>query len=231
MSRASLIAVSLSLALAASLPAYASDGVPGSRRAAVEQWGQEGLQRVDVAGIDAAFVRPGASLAGYNKVMLAPLQVSFRRDWGKATTSSLNSRVSPRDTQRIREELATIVQEEVARELAAGGYAVVTERGEDVLEVRAEITNLYIQAPERTTTDVTRVYAFSAGEMSIVADLRDSLSGETAMRAYDHAEADETPVVHWVTQSENRSEARAAAKAWAQSLRQVLDQARTVKGG
>lgn len=231
MSRTTLPALSLLLALAAAMPVHASDTAPSSRRAAIEQWGEEGLQRVQVKGIDAAFVRPGASLAGYDKVMLAPLQVSFRRDWGQPSSSSLNSRVSPRDTQRIREELAAIVQEEVARELAAGGYKIVTEPGEDVLEVRAEVTNLYIQAPERTTTDMTRVYALSAGEMSLVADLRDSLSGETALRAYDHAEAAETINMHWITQSENRSEARAAAKAWARSLRQVLDQARTVRGG
>lgn len=231
MSRASLPTLSLMLALAASLPAHASDETPGSRRAAVEQWGEEGLQRTNVEGIDAAFVRPGASLAGYTKVLLAPLQVSFRRDWGKPTSSSLQGRVSQRDTQRIREELATIVQDEVARELVAGGYPVVTEPGEDVLEVRAEVTNLYVQAPDRTTTGSSRVYAVSAGEMSLVADLRDSLSGETAMRAYDHAEASETMSLHWISQSENRSEARAAAKAWARSLRQVLDRARGVKGG
>lgn len=225
--------LSLMLALAVALPVHAAepDAAPSSRRAAIEQWGQEGLERVDVRGLDAAFVRPGASLAGYDKILLAPMQVSFRRDWGKHSPATVHSRVSPEDTQRIREELAAIVQEEVARELAAGGYTLVTTRGEDVLEVRAEVTNLYIQAPDRTTSSPTRVYALSAGEMSLVAELRDSLSGETAMRAYDHAQARESVNMHWITQSENRSEARAAAAAWARSLREVLEQARTVKGG
>lgn len=230
MSMKNLPALSLMIALACAMPVLAADATPTSRRAAVDQWGQEGLQRIDVKGLDAAFVRPGSTLAGYEKVLLAPLQVSFRRDWGKPSLGSPSLRVSPRDTQRIREELAAIVQEEVARELAAGGYTLVTERGEDVLEFRAEVINLYINAPDYTTTQGTRVYALSAGEMTLVGDLRDSLSGETAMRVYDHAEARETISLRWITRSENRSEARAAAAAWARSLRQLLDQARTVKG-
>jgi hypothetical protein len=223
-----LIPATLALALSAALPLNAADGTPTSRRDAANQWGQEGMQRVEVTGLDTAFVRPGANLAGYTRVKLAPVDVSFRRDWGQPSSPSLSTRVSPRDTQRIREELAALIQEELASELTAGGYTVVTEPGEDVLELRAQVINLYIQAPDLTTTASSRVYALSAGEMSLVADLRDSLTGETAMRVYDHAEAQETVHMRWITRSENRSEARAAAKGWARSLRQLLDQAKTV---
>lgn len=200
---------------------------PGSSRSAAEQWSDEGLTSVEIKGVDTAYVRPDASLKGYGKVMLAPMDVAFRRDWGRSSGLSRTARVDPRDAQRIREDLAALVREEVVRELEAGGYVVVDKPGEDVLEVRAQIVNLYVQAPDlRTATGTTRVYAVSAGEMSLVAELRDSLTGDVAMRVYDRAKARETAHLHWVSRTENRAEARRAAAGWASVLRQLLDQAR-----
>lgn len=220
------LAAGVLLALACQPLSALADDVPGSRKEATALWGQEGMEPVEVKGLDAAYARPGASLSAYTRILLPPVDVSFRRDWGRSTSASANSAVRPEDAEKIRAELATLVHEELAGALTAAGYAVVASPGEDVLEVRAQITNLYVTAPERTTAGRTRTYAVSAGEMTLVAELRDSVSGETAMRLYDHAEAREWSQLHWVTSSENRAEARRAAAAWAASLQRILDQAR-----
>jgi hypothetical protein len=45
--------------------------------AAPVEW--DGLQRVQIKGLDAVYVKPGISLAGYTKIMVDPLQVSFSK--------------------------------------------------------------------------------------------------------------------------------------------------------
>ena len=40
-------------------------------------WTRDGLEPITVKGIDAAFARPGASLAQYDKVLLRPVEVAF----------------------------------------------------------------------------------------------------------------------------------------------------------
>ena len=43
-----------------------------------EEW--DGLKLVKVKGIDAAYVRPGADISGYTKVIIDPIQVAFAKD-------------------------------------------------------------------------------------------------------------------------------------------------------
>jgi hypothetical protein len=75
----------------------------------------------------------------------------------------------------------------------------------------------------RNSTHVS-TYAVSAGEMSLVADLRDSASGDVLVRVFDHASANESTWPHQITDVENVAEARAAA--WARALRSELDLAK-----
>lgn len=212
-------------ALAAPSDALAQSKTPTSKRAAATAWTEDGLERTRIKGVDVAFVRPGLSLAPYRKVLLRPIDVGFRRDWGRPTAGT-RLRVRPADAQRIRDKLAALMLEETARELAAGGYQVVAEPADDVLEIKGSIIDLYLAAPDVPGAEATRVYSVSAGEMTLVADLRDSVSGDTVMRVYDHAEATDTGRIHRISQVENNAEARRAAKAWARILRGQLDAAR-----
>lgn len=205
----------------------ATPTAPTSKRAAAAAWTEDGLQKTAIKGIDVAFARPGASLAPYGKVLLRPIDVSFRRDWGRSATGT-RIRVRDRDAQRIRDKLAALVREETARELAKGGYTVVDHAGDDVLEIRGSISNLYLVAPDVVGAEAVRVYSVSAGEMTLVADLRDSVSGDTVLRVYDHAEATDTGRIRRITRAENELEARRAARAWAGILRRQLDAARGV---
>lgn len=225
-----MLALSLSVAAAtawAQATPAAKTTAPTSKKAAAAAWTEDGLQKASIKGIDVAFVRPGASLAPYRKVLLRPIDVSFRRDWGRTTTGT-GVRVRPQDAQRIRDRLEALIREETVRELASGGYTVVEQAGDDVLEIEAAIQNLYLVAPDALGAEATRVYSVSAGEMTLVADLRDSISGDTVMRVYDHAEATDNGRIHRITYTENAIEARRIAKAWAGILRKQLDAARGV---
>ena len=42
---------------------------------------EDGLELTKVKGVDLMYRRPGATLTGYNKVMVDPVQVAFSKSW------------------------------------------------------------------------------------------------------------------------------------------------------
>lgn len=190
---------------------------------------KEGLQEIRINGLDSVHARPDASLSGYTKVLLKPVTVAFRRDWGRGTNGS--NRVSSGDAQRIKERLAALVHEEMVAELAKGGFEVVDSAADDVLEVGIAIENLYITAPDVMSAGRSRTYALSVGEMSLAAELRDSTSGDLIARIHDQAAGREYMNLRMITRVDNVAEARSAAAGWARALRNQLELARKIGAG
>jgi hypothetical protein len=217
-----LLAVSVG---AASAQEAAAPATPKSRGQAADSWTADGLQKVEVKGIDVAFARPGASLAGYDKVLLLPPSVAFRRDWGRSSRS-VTGRVQPDDAQRIKDRLAELITQELTAEFTAGGYVMAAQPADDVLEVEVRIIDLNIVAPDVPTMGRKEVYAVSPGEMTLIADLRDSASGESIMRVYDHEDGDASSRMRRITRMDNKAEATRLARDWAKTLRLQLDAAR-----
>jgi len=192
-------------------------------------WAEGGLQKVQVPGLDVVYARPGATLAGYTKVMLAPVSVAFHKDWAKTVKVGTNRQISPSDQQRIRDKLAKLVQEELVKELTAGGYQIVTSPGDDVLGVEAAIVKLYARAPANLSGQSGKdFYAVTAGEMSLVIQLTDSASGDAIARAFDNFKATEYTNPERITRVDNEAEARSAASQWAKRLRMALDKAKGI---
>lgn len=221
-----LLAAALAGASAGLGAAEPAGDVPKSSREAGSAWSQEGLEKIKVKGLDTVYARPGLNLAEYRRIRLEPITVAFRKGWQMTPLPGSRDRVSPADAQRIRARVSVLVQEEVAKELIAGGYKLANEPGEDVLEVQLSIVNLYINAPDVPNSVRSTTYALSAGEMSLVAQLSDSLSGEVLLRAFDRTTATETTWAHQITGVENEAEGRRAAQNWAKALKRELDLAR-----
>jgi hypothetical protein len=222
-----LAAVAL-LTVAGAAAAQTAD-LPKGKREAASAWSAEGLQQIEVKGLDTVYARPGMNLAGYDRILLKPISVAFKKGWTMTPLPGSRDRVSPADAQRIRARVSVLAQEEVARELMAGGYKMANEPGEDVLDVQMSIVDLSIAAPDVKNSVHTTTYAISAGEMSLVAQLSDSLSGEVLLRAFDRTTATETTWAHQITGVENEAEGRRAAQQWAKALRRELDLARSAK--
>jgi len=218
------------LVLVLSIPVDARAGAdpPRTKRAAAATWRDGGLQEVEVRGMDLAYVRPGASLAGYTKVLLHPISVGFRADWLRTQESVTRMRVRPEDVQRIGDELADLVREELLAKLGEGGYTLAEGPGDGVLALDLSIVDLYVTRPELPSPVRTETYAPSAGEMTLVGDLRDATSGETIMRLFDRAQGFDTERLHRITPVEFTAEARQDARAWALAIRQQLDLARGI---
>ena len=223
MLKATVIASAAAFALAALSPSVT---VAQSPRAALEEgMSHDGLQKIKVKGIDLAYARPGASLAGYNKLIIDPVEVAFRKDWDPTRTGS-RAKLDAKERESIRSGVATIVQEEFAKEIGKGGtYQVVTEAGPDVLRLRASIADLYVNAPDTMSPGRSRTYTVSAGEMTLVAELVDSESGQVIARVVDRRESQGTGMMTLTNSVVNRQEAGIIASSWARILRKRLDAA------
>jgi beta-galactosidase GanA len=218
--------VLLSGALLALVALSASVTLAVEPRAQLEEaMSHDGLEKIKVKGIDLAYARPGATLAGYDKLIIDPVEVAFRKDWDPNRTGS-RMKLDAKEREDIRSGVSTIVQEEFAKEIGKGGtYQVVTEAGPDVLRLRASIADLYVNAPDTMSPGRTRTYTISAGEMTLVAELVDSESGQVIARVVDRRESQGTGMMTLTNSVVNRQEAGIIASSWARILRKRLDAA------
>ncbi len=178
---------------------------------------EEGLKKVNVKGIDAAYVRPGSSLGNYKRILLDPVQVSFSKDWKPDKTGSYLP-LSQEDRERIRKDLADLFITTATEVLEKGGYPVVTESAPDVLRITAELADVYINAPDTMSAGRSYSFVMSAGHMTLVAELRDSETGQIMARVFDQREARNDHYLQLSTSVSNSAEAREAVRMWANVL-------------
>jgi hypothetical protein len=119
------------------------------------------------------------------------------------------------------------VREEFEKELVEAGIEQAQAPAEDVLEIVVSVKDLFAVAPDLQRVGQSDVYAVSAGEMTLVGELRDSVSGEAEFRFYDNQQGDQRTMrprrIYW---NENESEARRIARDWAQLMRKAVQAAR-----
>lgn len=150
---------------------------------------EDGLERADFRGIDLAYVRPGATLTRFERVMIDPVEVSFARNWNPRQTGS-RLPLAQKERERIVQEITRLFMTTFGKELERGnGYAVVFEPGPDVLRICAALRDVYVNAPEGLAPGRARTYVTSAGQMTLVAELRDSQTGLVLGRVFDRGDA------------------------------------------
>jgi hypothetical protein len=186
----------------------------------------DGLMKRDSKGIDALYVLPEAVFTGYTQVIVDPVNVEFHKNWKKDMndTIDISRKVDADDIQRIRTGLGKMVQDGFKKELSGNGYPVVTEPAANTLRVTAHIVNLYVNAPDIPSAGRVRTYTTSTGEMTLVLELRDSVTGQSLARAVDHVQDQNNfNQMQWTNSVSNAADADLAIRFWAKRLRQGLD--------
>ncbi|MBV8146944.1 MAG: DUF3313 domain-containing protein [Gammaproteobacteria bacterium] len=186
----------------------------------------DGLARVKSKKLDHVYKLPGADFSGYRRVRLDPIEVEFDKNWKpNDSTRAPSERLTDSDLQKIKKALADEFRKVFTEELGKNGYPVVEEDGADVMRVSAAIANLYINAPDRMSAGRSRTYTTNAGHMTLVAELRDSVTGQLMARAVDSVQGRDTGPFMITNSVTNMSAARNALSKWARVLREGLDEA------
>jgi len=182
----------------------------------------DGLVRVQSQRVDSLFIMPGMSLSKYRRVMFDNVEVAFKADW-----QVQHPNIPPEDIANIRYGAASVFRTEFAQQLEKGGYAISERPGPDVLRVSASVVDLGIVGGSTAGTEERgHSYIVSTADMSLVAELRDSLSGAALARAIDRKRGRQYGNLQVADQAANTAEARQAFAMWAGYLRDALDAAR-----
>ncbi|HEY0685652.1 MAG TPA: DUF3313 family protein [Steroidobacter sp.] len=182
----------------------------------------DGLKLASSKNVALLYIREGATLAGYRKVILDPVHVAFDKDWSKDRRD-----IDADDRERILNGLAEEFREVFTEELErSGDYEVVTDAAPDVLRVTAAIVDLYVTAPDVARPGRTYTYTVSSGRMTLIAELRDSETRAILARVADRKEASNHVNFQWSNRATNTADARRILRSWAGALRKGLDSAR-----
>ena len=204
-------------ALALLAASVAAQGVPATT---------EGLVKVPSKRLGAVYLAPGADFKAYTKIMIDPVQVSFRKGWLKDINRSRGiGKVSEQDAQQIAAAMRTGFQDIFAGEFKAKGYEIVNAPAPDVLRLSAEVANVYISAPNPMGGGAgTRTYTVEAGEATMALAARDSTTGAVLGIAVDRRTTGGAGHATLATSTSNRFEFEELFKDWARACVRGLDQ-------
>ena len=177
----------------------------------------DGLVQVKAKRLDLVYLQPGADFRGYTKVMLAPTELAFQKDWRRdynSATRSLSGRVSDRDIQEALTKGVAAANDIFADAWTKAGYTVVSEPGPDVLRVNTGIVNIRVSAPDQPVAGRSYNFAGEAGSATLFVEARDSTTGALLGRAIDQRIAGDNSAA-WRTSSSNRADFRAMVERWA----------------
>lgn len=169
---------------------------------------------------DKAWQKPGSDLGRYSAILIRPSTVAFSKNWRPRDYGSFG--LKPEEVERIRSTYAKAADQAFARVLSKGGHNVVAAPGENVLELQAEVLDVYVNGPEVTSDALVRTYVRSAGDMRLLLTLRDSTTGAVLFRGIDFKRGDETGRLEWASSIYNRVEAERAFTGWALQVRSLL---------
>jgi len=208
-------------------------GVPGELRAKepVPQTTAEGLQLQKSQAARLVYLKPGATFKQYDRVAILKTLVEFSKDWQRdynANATGLQGRVTTRDMERMKANVAAAFEKVFAEELQKnGGYDVVDQAGPGVLVLRPAIINLQVTAPDLSRSDVRTTLVRSAGAMTLYLELWDGATNTILARIMDPQE-DESfgNTARRADRINNKAAMEDILRDWARKLRKHLDAAR-----
>lgn len=221
MTKRLLCAATMAFAWNCATQAADSAARPVTFKQASDSWKKEGLRPVKAADLDLVFVRKDARLDGYSKVLLRPPVVEVNPDWRRK--SGMGVSTTPVKIQPVIDQITAMLHEEAQKALTDGGYELVQAPGDGVVEVEPAIVNLFLIATENSVQRGDSMDGRSVGRMTLVADLRDSRSGELILRAFDDEVGPKPERLMRDAVAECMAWARSATGGWATALRGGLD--------
>jgi uncharacterized protein DUF3313 len=209
------VAFAASLVLAALSPSLAAGDSPSSPF--------PGLELVTSKSVDILYRRPDVDTSAYSKIIIGEPAVEFSKHWNPRNYGTFG--LSAAQLKKIRVDLAAMAKSTFAQVLGDGGYDIVTEAADGVLEITPNIVNVFINAPDIPQAGRSRTYTMDAGSATLALQVNDAVTGTLLAVAYDQRKS-RSATMQWTTSVSNRAAASAMLKGWAEQLKRELDAAR-----
>ena len=190
----------------------------------------DGLVRVDNSAFQRAWVDPTIDLSQYNKIMPGGAAFEFRavRSSGSGTmrrSSATEFPISEADRQKLKDLADEIFDEELSKSVR---FTMVDSPGPDVLIVRGAMLDIVSNVPP-DTIGRSEIYISRVGEVTLILEIVDSMSGETLARAAERGAAQPAGNRGMRSSSPtNMAEVRRLFRRWAVRLREGLDNFKSV---
>jgi hypothetical protein len=206
------------------LPEVEIDTGPGAEVSA------DGLYRVTNPVYREVWVKPDADFASYTAVQLDPVEIAYKRKpvETRLRRNESNFALTEKQTSDFKRYFTEAFEKELA---AASSWELASTPGPRVLRIQAAIIDLVIKVPTRSLIGSDSVFTTSTGEMTLLMELRDALSGEILARVVDRREAraagsGDIHDLYYSSAVTNADAVRRVFRRWAQILRARLDQIR-----
>ena len=192
----------------------------------------DGLKLRSGTQMYAVYEYPGADLGEYDKVALLDAYVAFRKNYQRdhnRDATTLSDRVTDKEMQRIREDLAKEFREMFTKVLVEeGGHQMAEQGTSGTLVIRPAIINLDVTAPDQMASGRQYSFVASAGSMTLYMELYDGRTGQILYRVIDPEAGMDRGHIQWANAVSNRSEADRIFRKWAELLESRL---KDVQGG
>ncbi|MBD1388942.1 DUF3313 family protein [Neiella sp. HB171785] len=180
------------------------------------------LTKVESKKVDELYLKPGADFSHYNSLLLKEADVAFRKNAYRndfATRGQMKrgmERAGARLKALFDESFREVIEEK-------GNYTFTDQTGDDTLMLVPKLINVYFaNLDEMSRTNNVKIYAESAGEMTLVLELKDSVTGEILARIVDQQEATDWGQLVRQSSVDNHQQSKRIIKRWANQLNDGL---------
>jgi hypothetical protein len=184
----------------------------------------DGLHAIDNSIFKLAWADPDIDFSRYSKIMAGGAFLEYRAvkktSTTRATSSASEFYIDDKNRERLREETTTIFRGELANSTR---FTMTEEAGPDVLIISGGLHDIVSNTPPELMGRGD-IYITSVGEITLILEVADSMSGEVIFRAVERRAAQRAggqairsnTVTNW-------AEVRRLLGRWATTLREGLD--------
>jgi len=190
----------------------------------------DGLVRAKGSRFDDIWVKPDIDLAGYDKLLIGDVRVAYKRkpNARRYSTTGSNFALDAGQIKALKDLLRETLTEQIEESRA---WTLSETAGPDVLLIEPGLIDLVVKVPTDAPPN-SAVYTTSAGEVTLLLEIRDSETEEILARVADRREARMpgrgSQDLYWSNAVSNRSAVKTMFKRWSRILMARLDTAHRI---
>ncbi|MEM9532383.1 MAG: DUF3313 family protein [Pseudomonadota bacterium] len=145
----------------------------------------DGLERFESPVFELVYVRPELDLSEFTKIQIRPIGLGYKNNPSKGPMllrPARNFELNQGQRTQVSRAFASAFTEAMTSD---GRYALVTEPTVGAMRVQLALARLEVNIPEAGADTSEIITVDKAGEMTLVVEVSDSLTGEPLVRGRD----------------------------------------------